>query len=138
MTLGPVDVSIVAFPGNHFNGEIVPTILEQVERGVIRILDVLFVRKDADGTVTTLVVADLGAAGAQFAALESFTPGALDADDALEVADDIEPNSSVLLIAYEHAWLREVIGAFNRAGAVPIDHIRIPAHVVNAIAGQPS
>jgi len=40
MTLGPVDVSIVAFPGNHFNGEIVPTILEQVERGVIRILDV--------------------------------------------------------------------------------------------------
>lgn len=95
-------------------------------------------RKDADGTVTTLVVADLGAAGAQFAALESFTPGALDADDALEVADDIEPNSSVLLIAYEHAWLREVIGAFNRAGAVPIDHIRIPAHVVNAIAGQPS
>ncbi len=133
MSLGPVDVYMVGFPDNRFKGEIVPAILEQVNRGVIRVLDVLFVTKDADGTVAVLTIEDLGPDGAAFIDLEVSSAGALNEEDAEEVAEDIPANSSALLIAYENTWMRDVVSAFVRAGAVPIDQIRIPASVVNDV-----
>jgi hypothetical protein len=133
MPLGPVDVYIIGFPENNFTGEIVPAILEQVDRGIIRVLDVLFVTKDADGNVATLTIEDLGPEGAAFVDVEVASPGALNEEDADEVAEDIPANSSALLIAYENTWMRDLIGAFMRAGAVPIDQIRIPATIVNEV-----
>lgn len=131
VSLGPVDVYIVSFPENRFSGEIVPAILKQVDAGVIRIMDVLFVSKDANGAVTTLTAQDIGPDGAAFAQLDLAHPGSLNAEDADEVGDDLPLNSSALLIAYENAWMREVAEAFGRAGAVVLDQIRIPADVVN-------
>src|SRR6185295_4150652 len=58
-TLGPVEILAVAFPGNQFKGEIVPALRELVDDGVIRILDLTFVKKELDGTVTALEVGDL-------------------------------------------------------------------------------
>ena len=136
MPLGPVDVYIIGFPGNQFNGEIVPAILEQVEKGVIRVIDVLFVTKAEDGTVATLTIEDLGPEGAAFAEVEVFQSGALNEEDADEVADDIPAGSSALLIAYENTWMQDLVGAFARAGAVPIDQIRIPAYVVNEVVSE--
>jgi hypothetical protein len=133
MPLGPVDVYIIGFPGNQFSGEIVPAILEQVEAGVIRVVDVLFVSKDADGNVAVLTIEDLGPDGASFAELDVFSAGALNEEDADEVADDIPLNSSALLIAFENTWMQGLVGAFARAGAVPIDQVRIPAYVVNEV-----
>lgn len=133
MPLGPVDVYIIGFPGNQFNGEIVPAILEQVERGVIRVIDVLFVAKDEEGNIATLTIEDLGPEGAAFAEVEVFQAGALNEEDADEVAEDIPAGSSALLIAYENTWMQDLVGAFARAGAVPIDQIRIPAYVVNEV-----
>ena len=135
MPHGPVDVYIVGFPGNKFSGEIVPAILEQVEAGVIRIIDLLFVSKDADGTVTTLEVEDLGPAGAAFVGIDVASAGALNHEDADEIADQIAPNSSALLIAYENAWMGSIISAFAHADAHIINHIRIPAVVVNEVLG---
>ena len=89
MPLGPVDVYIVGFPGNKFSGEIVPAILEQVERGVIRVVDLLFVVKDVDGTVAALSIEDLGPEGAAFAEVDVVQAGALNEEDADEVAEDI-------------------------------------------------
>jgi hypothetical protein len=131
MSLGPVDVYIIGFPENKFTGEIVPAITKQVQAGVIRILDVLFVSKAADGTITTLSAQDIGPNGAAFAELDLIEPGSLNAEDADEVADDLPANSSALLIAYENTWMAEVAQAFANAGAVVIDQIRIPADVVN-------
>jgi hypothetical protein len=131
MSLGPVDVYIIGFPENRFTGEIVPAITKQVQAGVIRILDVLFVSKAADGTITTLSAQDIGPNGAAFAELDLIEPGSLNAEDADEVADDLPANSSALLIAYENTWMAEVAQAFANAGAVVIDQIRIPADVVN-------
>ena len=131
MSLGPVDVYIIGFPENRFTGEIVPAITKQVQVGVIRILDVLFVSKAADGTITTLSAQDIGPNGAAFAELDLIEPGSLNAEDADEVADDLPANSSALLIAYENTWMAEVAQAFANAGAVVIDQIRIPADVVN-------
>jgi hypothetical protein len=133
MALGPVDVYIIGFPGNKFSGEIVPAILEQVDKGVIRVLDILFVMKDADGNVATLAIEDLGPEGAAFVDLDVSNPGALNEEDADEVADDLPDNSSALLIAYENTYMQELVGAFARADAVVIDHIRIPATVVNEV-----
>lgn len=131
MPMGPVDVYIIAFPNNNFSGEIVPAIQKQVQAGVIRLLDVLFITKDSNGTIATLTAGDIGAEGAAYAQLDLIQPGALNSEDADEVADDLPTNSSALLIAYENTWMQEVASAFARAGAVVVDQIRIPADVVN-------
>ena len=136
MPLGPVDVYVIAFPGNQFSGEIVPAVLEQVENGNIRVLDVLFVLKDAEGELAVLEIEDLDADGAAFVELDIISPGALNEEDAEEIADSIPANTSALVIAYENTWMEGLIGAFARAGALPIDHVRIPATVVNAVIGE--
>ena len=133
MPLGPVDVYVIAFPGNQFSGEIVPAILEQVDNGNIRILDVLFVMKDAEGEIAVLEIEDLGPEGASYVELDIISPGALNEEDADEIADTLPADSSALMIAFENTWMEGLIGAFARAGAVPIDHVRIPATVVNEV-----
>jgi hypothetical protein len=133
MALGPVDVYIIGFPGNKFSGEIVPAILEQVDKGVMRVIDILFIMKDAEGTVAVLSIEDLGPEGAAFVDLDVVQPGALNEEDADEVAEDIPANSSALLIAYENTWMQDLVGAFARADAVVIDQVRIPADVVNMV-----
>lgn len=136
MPLGPVDVYVIAFPGNQFSGEIVPAVLEQVENGNIRILDVLFVIKDAAGEVAVLEIEDLGPEGAAYVELDIISPGALNEEDADEIADSLPENTSALMIAFENTWMEGLVGAFARAGALPIDHVRIPATVVNAVIGE--
>ena len=133
MPLGPVDVYIVGFPGNNFRGEIVPAILEQVEKGVIRVVDILFVAKDLEGNIAVLTIEDLGPEGAAFAEVDVVQSGALNEEDADEVAEDIPAGSSALLIAYENTWMQDLVLAFARADAVVIDQIRIPADVVNEV-----
>ena len=133
MPLGPVDVYIIGFPGNKFSGEIVPAILEQVSKGVIRVVDVLFVAKDLEGNVAVLTIEDLGPEGAAFAEVDVVQAGALNEEDADEVAEDIPAGSSALLIAYENTWMQDLVLAFARADAIVIDQIRIPADVVNEV-----
>jgi uncharacterized membrane protein len=132
MAVGPVDVYIIGFPGNKFSGRIAPAILELAENGTIRILDLLFVMKDADGVVTTLEAADLDEEGAAFVEIDVTRPGALGPDDAEEVSDDLPANSSALLIAFENLWTGKVVDALRAADAVLIDSIRIPVDVVEA------
>ena len=133
MPLGPVDVYIIGFPGNKFSGEIVPAILDQVGKGVIRVVDVLFVAKDLEGNVAVLTIEDLGPEGAAFAEVDVVQAGALNEEDADEVAEDIPAGSSALLIASENTWMQDLVLAFARADAVVIDQIRIPADVVNEV-----
>ena len=137
MEVGPVDVYIIGFPGNKFTGRIAPAIQELVDNGTIRILDLLFVMKDADGVVATLAIEDLDQDGAAFAELDITEPGALNEEDAEEVSDDLPANSSALLIAFENVWARKVVSALQAADAVLIDSIRIPVEVVQeALAAE--
>jgi uncharacterized membrane protein len=130
MEVGPVDVYIIGFPGNKFSGKIAPAIRELVDSGTIRILDLLFVMKDQDGTVTTLAIEDLDQDGAAFAELDITEPGSLNDEDADEVSEDLPPNSAALLLAFENVWATKVVSALADADAVLIDSIRIPAEVV--------
>src|SRR5262249_23621315 len=132
MEVGPVDVYIIGFPGNKFTGRIAPAIRELVDDGTIRVLDLLFVMKDADGVVTTLEIEDLDEEGAAFAEISITEPGSLNEEDADEVSDDLPPNSSAMLVAFENVWARKVVSALQAADAVLIDSLRIPAEVVQA------
>jgi uncharacterized membrane protein len=132
MEVGPVDVYIIGFPGNKFNGRVAPAILELVENGTIRILDLLFVSKDAEGVTTVIQAEDLDQDGAGFLEIDVTQPGALNEEDAEEVSDDLPANTSALLIAFENVWARKVVDALQDADAVLIDSIRIPVDVVQA------
>jgi uncharacterized membrane protein len=134
MGVGPVDVVIIGFPGNKFSGQIAPAVIELVEAGTIRVIDLLFVSKDADGVVTTIEAADLDPeTGPSFLAIDVVQPGALGPEDAEEISEDLAPNSSALLIAFENAWAEKVVDACRAADGVVIDQIRIPADVVEAV-----
>ena len=133
MAVGPVDVYIIGFPGNKFTGRIAPAIMELVEDGTIRILDLLFVMKDADGVITTVEAADIDEDGAAFLEIDITAPGALGSDDAEEVSDDLPANSSALLIAFENLWTAKIVDALRDADAVMIDSIRIPVDVAEAV-----
>ncbi len=96
--------------------------MELVEARTIRVLDLLFVMKDADGAVTTITVEDLDPeVGAAFASVEVHEPGDLGPEDADEVADDLEPNSSALLIAFENSWAAKFAQACLDADGYVID-----------------
>src|SRR5215471_1397525 len=132
MEVGPVDVYIIGFPGNKFTGRIAPAILDLVNNGTIRVLDLLFVTKDSDGVVTTITAEDLDEEGAGLLEIEVTEPGSLNYEDAEEVSDDLPANSSAMLVAFENVWARNVVSALEAADAVLIDSIRIPAEVVAA------
>ena len=98
---GPVDIVILGFPGNKFTGRIAPALMDLVDSGTIRVLDLLFVTKDADGVTTAIDLQDLDPeTGPAFLEVTVHQPGALGPEDAEEIADDLPPNSSALLIAF--------------------------------------
>ena len=136
MAVGPVDVYIIGFPGNKFTGRIAPAIMELVENGTIRVIDLLFVMKDAEGVVTTIEAADIDEEGAAFLSIDVTQPGALGPEDAEEVSDDLPSNSSALLIAFENLWAAKMVDALQAADAVMIDSIRIPVDVVKQRSTQ--
>ena len=136
MEVGPVDVYIIGFPGNKFTGRVAPAILELVENGTIRILDLLFVSKDTEGVTTVIQAEDLDEEGAGFLEIDVTQPGALNEEDAEEVSDDLPANSSALLVAFENVWARKLVDALQDADAVVIDSIRIPVDVVQAAMAE--
>jgi uncharacterized membrane protein len=134
MGVGPIDVVIIGFPGNKFSGQITPAIMELVESGTIRVIDLLFVMKDADGVVLTIDAADLDPeTGPSFMAINVIQPGALGAEDAEEIAEDLAANTSALLVAFENAWAAKFVEAVRAADGFVIDQIRIPADVTEAV-----
>jgi Family of unknown function (DUF6325) len=131
---GPVDVVIIGFPGNRFSGQIAPAIMELVETGTIRVIDLLFVTKDPMGVVTTIEMSDLDPdTGPAFTSIDVVQPGALGPEDAEEISEDLELNSSALLVAFENSWAAKVVDACRAADGVVIDQIRIPADVVDSV-----
>jgi Family of unknown function (DUF6325) len=134
MAFCPVDVIIIGFPGNRFSGRIAPAIMELVDSSTIRIIDLLFVSKDADGVVTTIAASDVEAlTGPAYLAINVVQPGALGPEDAEELTDDLQPNTSALVIAFENIWATKFVEACRAADAVLIDQIRIPGDVVEAV-----
>ena len=134
MDIGPVDVLEVAFPGNEFNGEILPALEQLIASGTIRVLDLLFAYKTADGEVGSVELAGITQQyGPLFASVDGEVPGGLlDAEDVEALGDDLQPNSSIALIVWENTWAAPFLAALEGSGAVLLDQSRIPRDVVLA------
>ena len=133
MSIGPVEYLIVAFPGNKFKGEIVPALRELVDAGTIRIIDLAFVLKDADGAVVTAELGDLYSD--VFKAFDALTPetlGLLNEEDLAAAAEELEPNSSAALLVWEDVWATKLRDAILNAGGEVLDLERLPYEVVQA------
>ena len=133
--MGPIDYVVVEFPGNRMTGEAMPLLIDLVDRGVIRILDLAFVRKDLDGTVSGLTITDLDADGAeQFAVFEGASSGLLDDEDLAEAGGILEPGNAAGVIVYENTWAAPFAAALRRSGAQMVASGRIPVQALLASA----
>jgi SAM-dependent methyltransferase len=126
---GPVDIVVIGYPADApMTGEAVPILLDLVERGIIRVLDVLFVMAGEDGTVTGFEAVDLDEKGVgDLAVFEGASTGLLGQDDAATAAEALEPGTAAVMIVYENRWAAPFVAAVRRNGGVPIDFQRIPA-----------
>jgi Family of unknown function (DUF6325) len=131
--IGPVDYLIVAFPGNNFRGEIAPALTELVDAGTIRIIDIAFVGKTADGEVAAFELTELDPDVQQAldrAGIE--VSGLFNEDDLAAAGEELEPNTSAALLVWENVWARKVAQAMRDAGGEVLDFERLPHEVVQA------
>jgi hypothetical protein len=127
--LGPVDIVVIAYPpGAPMTGEAAPMLVDLVERGIIRVLDAMFVMKNEDGTYSGFEARDLDDKNVgDFRVFDGASSGLLGDEDASRVADEIEPGSAAVMIVYENRWAAPFVAAVRRNGGVPIAFERIPA-----------
>lgn len=131
--IGPVEYMAVSFPGNKFKGEIVPALKELVDSGTVRIIDLAFVVKDAEGNVAGMEVEELDSdAGKAFAALQAEIGDLVNQDDLMAVGEVLEPNSSAAVLVWEDVWATKLAKAIRDAGGVLLDLERVPHEVVQA------
>lgn len=116
--LGPISYLIVEFPENKMTGEGLPLLVDLVERGVIRILDLVFVAKAEDGSLGVIELSDLDRDGAMdLAVFEGVSSGLVSSDDLAEAAPVIEPGSSAAILIFENRWATNFVQALRRGGA---------------------
>lgn len=135
MTLGQVQMVVLGFPGNRFTGEIRPRILELVDAGIVTIIDALFITKDAAGEVEAFEIAEL-VDDPEILELGELIRESLELisdEDAEALAADLEPESSALVLVFEHTWIRPVRDAVAASGGVVLADVMVPGPVVSEI-----
>jgi Family of unknown function (DUF6325) len=136
MEIGPIDIAVIGYPADApMTGEAAPLLVDLVERGIIRVLDVLFVTKNEDGTFSGFDARELtDKSVGDFTVFEGASSGLLGDEDAAKVADEIEPGSAAVMIVYENRWAAPFIAAVRRNGGEAIAFERIPAQdVIDAL-----
>nr|WP_234436538.1 DUF6325 family protein [Streptomyces sp. XY511] len=131
-TMGPVDYLVVEFPGNRMTGEGLPLLVDLVDRGIIRILDLVFVRKDADGSVVALELKDAGDGEMDLTVFEGAASGLLGQDDIDEAGAALEAGNSAGILVYENVWAAPFARALRRGGAQLVAGGRIPVQALLA------
>ncbi len=115
--MGPIDYVVVEFPGSKMRGEAMPLLVDLVDRGIIRILDLVFMKKEMDGTIRGMVLADLDQdEQLDLAIFEGASSGILGDDDIQTAGAALEPGSSAGLLVYENTWAAPFASALRRAG----------------------
>lgn len=132
LEVGPIDYVLIEWRGRQPNGEAMPHLLDLVERGVIRILDVAFILKEEDGSVAGIELADLGEDGAQLSVFEGASSGLISDEDVGEAAGALEPGTSAALLVFENTWAAPFVAAVRSSGGELVASGRIPAEDVLA------
>jgi len=131
--LGPVDYMVVEFPGSKFNGELAPALVDLVDRDIIRVLDILILKKDADGTVEGHELSDVDdSETGELRELEKELAMLLTEEDVLAVASAIEPGSSAAVLVWENIWAAPFASAVRHAGGQLVANGRIPIQQILA------
>ena len=130
--MGPVDYVVIEWPKQQPTGEAAPLILDLVDKGIIRILDVAFLAKDTDGTVATLELGSINGGGDAFSEFEGASSGLLGEDDLEDAASVLEPGTSAAVIVWENRWLAPVAVALRRSGGQLVASGRIPIQAILA------
>ncbi|WP_245601877.1 DUF6325 family protein [Hamadaea tsunoensis] len=132
-TMGPIDYLIVEFPGSRMTGEGVPLLLDLVAKGTIRILDLAFITKNADGTINAVKIADMDVEGAkEFGVFEGASSGLLGHEELQEAASAIEPGNSAGILVYENLWAAPLALAWRRGGGQVVASGRIGVQAILA------
>jgi hypothetical protein len=131
--LGPVDYIVVEFPGSRFNGEIAPALTDLVERDIVRVLDLLVLKKNDDASIEAHELADLD--DTEIGALRTFESDLamlLSEGDVTAVADALEPGSSAAVVVWENTWAAPFASAVRRSGGQLVASGRIPTQALLA------
>jgi uncharacterized membrane protein len=124
--MGPIDYILVEWPGRQPTGEAMPHLVDLVDRGLIRILDLTFITKGEDGSVAAVEIADLGGEVPEVAVFEGASSGLIDDDDVAQAGDALEPGTSAALLVYENTWAGPFAAAVRRSGGQLVASGRIP------------
>src|SRR5687768_551223 len=102
--MGPIDYIVLEWPGRQPKGDVAPLIVDLVDRGIIRILDVAFMVKRDDGTVDSIELGELNGDSGGFGAFEGASSGLIGQDDLEEAATALEPGTSAAVLIWENRW----------------------------------
>jgi hypothetical protein len=130
--LGPIDYIVLEWPDRQPNGEVAPMLVDLVDRGIIRILDIAFMAKGQDGTVDAIDLAEI----AGFEEFEGAASGLLGADDLEEAAAALQPGTSAAVLIWENRWAAPVAVALRRSGGELVASGRIPVQAILASLEQ--
>jgi len=134
MSYAPVELIVVKFPGNQFKGEIVPALRELTDNGTIRIIDILLINKDEAGDVKTTEINELDEDDyTLFDPLIAEIAGLLTDEDARQLANALEPNSSAGLMLFENTWASRFVEAVRNANGKVVVNERVPQAVMEQI-----
>jgi hypothetical protein len=128
--MGPIDYVVLEWPGKQPDGSVAPLILDLVDRGIIRILDVAFLAKDQDGSTATISLDEL--APAEFSDFAGASSGLLGQDDLEDAASALNPGTSAAVLVWENRWAAPVAVALRRSGGQLVASGRIPVQAILA------
>ena len=138
MALGPIEVLVISFPGNQFNGAIIPELERLVDNDTISIIDGVLVQKDADGEVTFTEFEELGgnADAERLANVMDQLESLISDEDVQELAASLEPDSSEAILVFEHTWAKPLRDAIIESGGLLANNFRVPGMVVDELLAE--
>ncbi len=130
--MGPIDYILVEWPGRQPNGEVAPHLVDLVERGLIRIIDLALIAKDEDGSVAGIELEDLGDGALELSVFEGASSGLISDEDLGEAGAALEPGTSAALLIFENTWAAPFATAVRRSGGQLVASGRIPVQAIEA------
>jgi hypothetical protein len=137
MTVGPLELFVIGFEGNKFRGEVAPAIREAIDSGAIRLIDLIFALKDANGDVTIVEIEESpDPSVGELRGLSDDLRDILTEDEAMTMAELLPVNTSALVALVEHTWSKGIAGAVERAGGRLLASQRINPHLIEQVSEQ--
>jgi hypothetical protein len=130
--MGPIDYILIEWPGRQPTGEAVPHLVDLVDSGIIRLLDLAFITKDEDGNVAGVEISEVADQVEEMKVFEGASSGLLSEDDTAEAAEALEPGTSAALLVYENRWAGPFAAAVRRSGGQLVASGRIPVQAMMA------